>query len=212
MDQKSIINRINQFADWFIRLIILNILIIIFSLPVITLYPAISAGYNVLHNYTIEKDVHLFKDYFNFFKEELIKKIGLGILLFLILLIGFTNIRYYSQTAQGANDYFYLIGYYVTLTLISISFAVMMLTLIVIKVAPKTKIIHTFKLSLVLAGKFYFRTVVLILLNITPVLLLFTPITSLILVFMGVSLPLLLNVIITKPAVYYLESLGEKNG
>lgn len=211
MNQKKIFQKLNVFADWFLRLVTLNIVIIFCSLPIVTLYPAISAGYNVLHDYSQDKPVRLFRDFFTNFKQHIGKKMLLGLTLFIVIFIGFTNIRFYSTILEENESLFYQIGYFVTLTLISVSFAVMVLTLVIVKVAPATKIFHVYKLALVVAGKFYLRTVAIIVFSITPLALLFTPITSLILVFMGVTLPLLGIVIITKPAVFYLESLGESN-
>ena len=75
----------------------------------------------------------------------------------------------------------------------------------------KIKQINLFKVSLVVAGKFYFTSVALIVLTVAPILLILSPITSLILVFMGVSVPLTVNVLITRNAVAYIEGLGEKD-
>ncbi len=208
---KLVNSKLNSFADWFGRLIVINIMIIFFSLPLITIFPAISAGYNLIHDYVQRRNPKLFRDYFKYFKENLGRKIIINIVYGFILTLGLLNVRYYITVLETNQSAFYSMGYYVTLALLTALYAVIIYSIIVIKVIPKIKLINLFKVSLVVAGKFYFTSVLLVVLTVSPVLLILTPITSLILVFMGVSVPLTLNVIITRNAVAYIEGLGEKN-
>ncbi len=62
MFEKLVNSRINDVADWIIRIIMINVMIIFFSLAVVTIYPAISAGYNMFHDYVEKKNTRLFKD------------------------------------------------------------------------------------------------------------------------------------------------------
>lgn len=204
-------SKLNTFADWFGRLIVINVMIIFFSLPLITIFPAISAGYNLLHDYILRKNPKLFRDYFRYFKENLGRKILINIIYGLVLGLGLLNVRYYLAVLETNQSAFYSIGYYVTLALLTALYAVIIYSIIVIKVIPRIKLINLFKVSLVVAGKFYFTSMLLVVLTVSPILLILTPLTSLILVFMGVSVPLTLNVLITRNAVVYIEGLGEKD-
>lgn len=208
--ERFINSKLNAFADWFGRLIVINIMIIFFSLPLITIFPAVSAGYNLLHDYVLHKNPRLVRDYIMYFRENIGKKILLNMIYTLILVLGILNVRYYLIVLEDDPSVFYTFGYYVMLALLTVLYAVIVYSIIVIKVIPKIKLINLFKVSLVVAGKFYFTSVALVVLTISPVLLILTPITSLILVFMGVSIPLTINVIITRRAVFYIEGIGEK--
>lgn len=207
---KVVNSKLNAVADWIIRLIMINIMIIFFSLPVVTLYPALSAGYNLLHDYSQQKDTKLFKGFWKYFKIGIGKKIIVEIVLLIVFLLGYSNIRYYTSIIEG-NNLFFLIGYYVSLALLAMVYGVSLYTLVVVKVNPKMRLLHIFKISFMLAGKFYFITMLLVIVNSIPFLLLFHPITMLIFVFMGITIPLLLHVLLTKNAVFYLEGLGDKN-
>jgi hypothetical protein len=67
------------------------------------------------------------------------------------------------------------------------------------------------KLAFALSGKFFLRTLLLFIVHLIPFALMLTPITSLIMVFAGLSLPMILAVLIHEKASLYLISLGEKH-
>ena len=210
MFEKLVNSRINEVADWIIRLIVLNVMMIFFSLGVITIYPAISAGYNMFNDYTNKRNPKLFKDYFRYFKEAIGRKIILELIILTVAFLGYMNMNYYKNITEELSI-FNLIGYYVSFGLLAIWIAMTMYSLVVVRVFPRLKFIQVFKLSFLLSGKYYLITLLLVVISISPIFLLLTPITSLILVFMGVSIPLLLNALITRGAVEYVEKLGEQN-
>ena len=212
MFEKLVNSRINEVADWIIRLIVLNVMIVFFSLAIVTIYPAFSAGYNMFNDYVSKKNPRLFKDYYRYFKEALGKKILLGLIIVVVFLLGYMNIRYYNLYLADNSTLFYTIGYYISLGLLAIWFAMTMYSIIVVRVTTKIKLLYLFKLSFFLAGKYYFRTLLIVSITIAPFFLLLTPITTMVFIFMGLSIPLLLNVLLTRRAVEYLEKLGERNG
>ena len=73
-------------------------------------------------------------------------------------------------------------------------------------------LINIFKLSFVLAGKYYFRTLLLVIINSSIFLLLFYPPTAMIFIFMGISIVLTLDALVTRDVVEYLDGLGKDNG
>ena len=210
--EKLFNSKINAFADWVIRLVMINLMVIVFALPVLTIYPAISAGYNMFHDYTTGKEVKLISGFFNYFKQEIIKKMILGVIIGIAIVFGFLNVRYYSAVLELNSSTFYLIGYYVTLALLAILYASSLYSFVVVKVSPTIKLKNIFRLSLVLAGKFYFRTLLLVIINSSVFLLLFFAPTAMVFIFMGISIVLLLDVLVTKDVVIYLQGLGKDNG
>ncbi len=203
-------SKINVFADWVIRLVMINLMIIVFSLPILTIYPAISAGYNMFHDYTNTKNPKLFRGYFGYFKSNLKRKILIGLIIVISIVVGFLNVRYYSTVLEQGASVFYLIGYYVTLALLATLYAISIYSLVVISVYPKSKLRNLFKLSFILAGKFYFRTLLLVIINTGVILLLIYPPTAMIFIFMGMSIVLLIDALITRDVVVYLTTFGDK--
>jgi len=210
--EKLVNSKINVFADWVIRLVMINLMVIVFSLPVITIFPAISAGYHLMFDYTNGKNTKLFSGFFTYFRESIGKKMILGIIIGIAIIIGFLNVRYYTEVLKINPTVFYNIGYYVTLAMLAALYAGSFYSVVVITVYPYTKLRNIFKLSFVVAGKFYFRTLLVVIVNTAVFLLLFYPPTAMIFIFMGVSIVLLVDSLITRDVVTYLANLGEKNG
>jgi len=207
--EKKIFSIMNTIADWIIRFVVINIIVITLSLPIITLYPAMSAGYNLFHDYANKDEVKLFSGYFEHLKKDFFKKLLIGFILFILIFLGYTNVTYYVDILNEQNHWFYVVGYYVTTIFLVIAIIVTLLSVTVIKVYPKAKYINILKISFFVAGRYFFRTMLLIVITVLPFALLLVPITTMIFVFGGISLPLYLNVIVTKPIVTYLEKLGE---
>ena len=209
--EKLMNSKINVFADWVIRLIMINLMIIVSSLLLLTIYPALCAGYNMLHDYVNGKNPKLFKGFYGYFKEAFMKKVVVGIIIGISVLIGFLNVRYYSTVLEIQTSTFYFVGYYVTLALLAALYAGSFYSIVVFRVSPSAKVRNIIKVSFILAGKFYFRTLLLVVVNTGVVFLLVYPPTAMIFIFMGVSIVLAVDVLVTTDVVYYLANLGEKD-
>jgi len=214
MINKFLTSKLNDIADWIIRLIVLNIMIIFFSLAILTIYPAVSAGYNMFSEYVKKNNPSLFKGYFNHFKTALLRKIIIGLIIGLVFFLAYLNIRYYDAYLAENSSVFYLIGYYISLALIAIWTATTFYTIVVVKVKADLAYRNLFKLSFFLAGKFYLTTLLLVIIALIPfTLILFASVISpLFFIFMGLSIPLVLSALVTRKPVQYLESLGENHG
>lgn len=208
---KMVNSKLNAIADWIIRLVMINILIIFFSLPMITIYPAVSAGYNVFNDYINNKNPKMFKDYFKYFKEGIVKKLLLSLIIGIIVVVGALNMRYYSLSMETSSSAMYIVGFYVTLALSAMVYVTVLYTFTVIKIRPDIKIIHLFKTAFYLAGKFYFVSMLLVVSNSLPILLLMWPQTILFFIIMGVAIPVCLNAVFTKQAYLWLERAGDQN-
>lgn len=205
--EKSFYQKINTVADWIIRIIILNVLMIITSLGVVTIFPSLSAGYKMFYQYVHKDEEKLFKGYFNYFIEGLGKKTGIGLILILIIGLGYLNVTYYVELLNAQTNVLYLIGYYLTLAVLASSFVITLYTLSVIHVLPDLKLTLMFKLAFYVSGKFFLKTALLILTTIIPFVMLMFPFTMVLFVFSGLSIPILLNVLITNKVVDYIEGL-----
>lgn len=207
----TLYQKINTISDWVIRLVMINVLIVITSLPLITLFPSLSAGYKLFHQYVNQEEVKLFKNYFVYFKENFKKKLLLGLSLTIIIILGYVNSTYYVDFLNESVTWFYAVGYYVTLTVLVIALLVNLYALTVITFAPHARIGLIYKFSLYLSGKFFIQTILLFLTLSIPLVLLMIPTLHIVLVFAGFSIPVLLNVLISQKVVTYIKELMETN-
>ena len=181
--EKKIFSIMNTIADWIIRFVVVNIIVITLSLPIITLYPAMSAGYNLFHDYANKDEVNLFRGYFGHFKKDFFKKLLIGFLLLVLIFLGYSNVTYYVDILNQQNHWCYIAGYYITSIFLVVAIVVTLLSITVVKVYPKIKYMNIFKLSFFVAGKYFFRTILLIVITVLPFALLLVPITQMIFVF-----------------------------
>lgn len=209
---KMVNSKLNAVADWIIRLVMINIMIIFFSLAIVTIYPAVSAGYNVFNDYLNNKNPRMFKDYFSYFKQGILKKIVISLIIGVVATVGALNIRYYSLSLEASEGALHMIGYFVTLALIAIVYVTILFTFTVIKIMPDIKLTSLFKTAFFLAGKYYLVSMLLIVTNSVPFILLMFPQTIIFFIIMGISIPVCLNAVFTKGAYLYFDKVGEKNG
>lgn len=162
---KSVINII---SDWIIRIVIINLLIIICSLPLITLFPALISGYSVMDSYIQKKEVPLIKTYFLEFKKYAVLGVILSIMFFLAYGINTFNYIYFINAEPLLIN---TIGIYVTMVLY-IVITMMMININIIIVRQKeTKLIPLINITFVYSIKFFFRTLILIVIALTSVVL-----------------------------------------
>lgn len=206
-----LVQKLNQIADWIIRIVVINFLVILFSIPLVTMFNSFSSGYRLFHDYINKKNTKLFSGFFTYFKEYFKTRLMLGLLMTLFLVLGYLNVTYYVETLNQGAGLFYHLGYYVTISFLVGAYIVYLYLFPVSMVYPTMKFRLMIKLAFFVSGKFVIRTMLLIISTLVPFLLLFSSITSLIFVFAGVSLWLLIAVIITNEVTDYLERLGKKN-
>ena len=204
-------SKINRIADWIIRLVVLNVLMIITMLPIVTIFVALSSGYNQMADYINGKNPPLVKGYFSHFKDHFKKKLIRGLTFLVFIFFLFSNIRFYLISIETDPSLIVVIGYYVSIILLVLLITVMLYSLVVTKVYLKVNLKLFYKLSFFLAGKYFFNTIALVFVAIIPFAMLLTPFTTMVFVFIGVSLPVTLNALLTRQALRYIESLGEEN-
>lgn len=208
---KSLYQKLNTIADWIIRLIVINVLIIVTSLPVVTLYPALIAGYKMFHKFLKKEETPIFKTYFKFFVEDFKQKIKIGFILAAAIFVGVINLTIYNDFLEANPSPMNLVGQYVMIIMVLSVLFVAMYTLPIMVVYPNTNIWLMIKFAFFLSGKFIFRTVLAVIILFIPIVLFLHPLLVLVLVFMGMSVMVLLYALIFKKVVEYIESLDKAN-
>lgn|SRR5690625_3629447 len=210
-EPKKLYQKLNYFADWIIRMIIVNFLTILMSLPIITIVPAITSAYHILSDALNKDETPIFRSYFSYFKEDLSKKIIASIIVVAILVLSIYNNRLYATYIEQGKGILYTIGYYITLTII---IATVMITLYLPLVFIERKGIDldvTVKLAFYLSGKYFFRTMFVAMTLLIPFLMLTNQVTFLFFIFFGTTLPLLIIAAITlKPREFLQETKGNQ--
>jgi|GEM_PF-505584 len=206
----SIYQKLNVIADWIIRLVMINIMVILFSLPLLTFYPALYAGYRLFDDYVHQDETPLFKGYFLYFKESLGKKLSLGVMLVFLIGFGYWNVTYYVNELNSQTHWFYAFGYYVTFAALIGMIAVTLYTFVVLHVYPNITLAMLIKLSFYLSGKYFVKTILLLIVMVFPYAMFLAPITFFLFVFVGLSTPLLLYAWITVSVKKYLKGLEFK--
>lgn len=209
--ENSFYQKLNTFADWVIRITVINILMIICAIPVVTLYPALLAGYKMYHNYLDNKEVPLFKGFFKYFTEDFGKKMQLGLVLAAAILLAVVNMTIYSDYLAINSNPINYVGQYIMIIMVVTIVFVTIYTFPLMITYPKTNLWLLIKFAFFLSGKFILRTMLAILIMAIPLLLLLTPITIVVFVFAGAAIPVLLYALLFKKVVLYVESLDKEN-
>lgn len=209
--EKPFFQKINQISDWILRLVIINTLVILTILPIITLFLGLSTGYNTLRDLWRKQEKGLFRTYVKHLKYRIFHKLLLGLVLGVIILVGYLNMTYYVELIETTPTLFYQAGYYITLFFVVMMLSVSLYLLPIVYAEPLLGIKASIKLAFYVAGKYIIRTLFLLL---TPALLLFlllTSFTSMIFVLFGVSGWLMVMVLITDVVVDLVEEMNRRD-
>ncbi len=187
--EKLVNSTLFRYADLLFKIICVNIMVVIFSLPLITLLPALVAGYDRIKYYMEENEAPLFKSFIQAFRYNFYRhfKIGLAI----IVLIGLMSLNIYSYYSQIENGVVYIIGLYVSLVLLFF----IVLTVVNIPLSciffPQLNARKIMKISFYIGIKHVFVSVMMILsFSLTYLLILYAfPVYT----FIGISLPIFIN-------------------
>jgi uncharacterized membrane protein YesL len=185
--------------------------VILTILPIITLFLGLSAGYNTLRDLWRKQEKGLFRTYFRHLKERILHKLILGLVLGVIILVGYLNMTYYVNLIETTPNLFYQAGYYITLFFVVMMLSISLYLLPIVYAKPLLGIRSSIKLAFYVAGKYIVRTMIML---VTPALLLFlllTSFTSMVFVLFGVSGWLMVMVIITDVVVDFVEEMKHRD-
>ncbi|VEU80304.1 YesL family protein [Haploplasma axanthum] len=207
--EKKMHTIINTASDWVLRVILINFLVIATSLLIITILPAFQAGYRLFSDYLEKNEENIFKAYFKYLKEDFWNKVILGTMTLVLIVIAVVSNLHYQNMIRTEPKIIAYLGFFVTLVMGVTIILISLYFPLAFTMSDKKNIDYIFKLSFYLAGKYIVRTILLVIIAITPGLLLLTSTTILLLVFCGIALPILSNVIITSKPRLFLKKLME---
>lgn len=205
MIEKPFFQKLNKIADWIIRIVILNLFMVICTMLFVTFYIGFKVAYQMFSDYLDDKNTPLFKGIWENIKKDFWKNLGLGALIIIVLAIGVLSSWQYNQLLSNEESWFNLLGYSITLMFTVSIFVVSIYTLTVSFVFDDLTLKNLFKLSLYVAGKYFFRSILILVLTATPFLLFLNVNLVPIFVLGGLSIPLLLNVLLMKKPVRFLK-------
>ncbi|RCW77348.1 DUF624 domain-containing protein [Saliterribacillus persicus] len=111
-------SRLYRFVEFFINLLLLNLLWLVCSFPVITIGPATAALYSVTKDFIEKKETRVIKPYFTYFKELFKKSLFIGLvvpILIIALIINFIYVLNY--------DNLLLLTFFLTFSLLVVAMA-----------------------------------------------------------------------------------------
>lgn len=106
----------------FWKLLELNLLTVLFCIPVVTIGPAIAGMTRVLRNYRLEKNAFIFHDFWKGFSRNLKQSIPVGLLDILFAVSAYAALQVYPAMYKNSGSIIYII-----LCVISVSFALTLL-------------------------------------------------------------------------------------
>ena len=171
-------------------ILILNVLMIIFCIPIITIGPAITAGhYAALKIHRGES--YVVRNFWKSFKENFVQAIGIGLIFTVILAMSITGIVIMNH-AEGT--FARVIQGVIVATLIFVVFMLMWVFPLQSKFV--NKVMDTIKNAFILSLRYILRTLYMITVYLLPPLLLFISMRTLSVVLLfGMSLPVFLSAV-----------------
>lgn len=209
MFEKPFFHRLNQIADWILRIVVLNLLLVTSTLFIITFYPGVQACYRLFKDWTEGKQTAIFAGFWMYFKEEIKTKLAISIILILVLLVGIFSMISYNAYIKENAGMMYLIGYYVVLIFL-IGFVMTTLYTIPIMIYFKQiSLKNIYKLALYIFARYFPISLLVSILWIIPIILLLIPSLMVIYVVAGLSLTILLWVLVSRPIFKFLERIQQ---
>lgn len=91
----------------FWKLVTLNLMYILFCIPIITIGPATAAMSKILRDFSLERGVFLWSDFVEAFKKNFKQGLAMGIIDILVFFVAITSVVFYSRWA-GENKIMYI--------------------------------------------------------------------------------------------------------
>lgn len=150
-------SRLYRFLDRFTNLFFLNVIWILLSLPLITLFPASAAMFGVFREWTLEKEGNLFKSYFKHFKANFKHSFLYGLIWFFCISILYIDLQIISELKSY--NFILLSGLFLLIILVAFHTVYFVPVSIHFDLSFWGKIKHTFLFSIM-----FFPTTILCLL------------------------------------------------
>lgn len=212
MEEKKFANsKLFNFFDWVWRLLVLNVLTIIFSLGIVTIMPAVCAAFKTIkdtkENYTSKIFKPFLSNFIYLFRDTFVFSI---ILVAIIGISGYAFLWYDGVVGTTTGSDNSLDQTWLTIALISIVIVILGTLLMVMVFMQLPMVINYFsygfldniKLSFYMAFKYFITTIIELFISIASVVLLINGLFNYHLLpvwlFFGISLPLYVNYTVSR--------------
>lgn len=220
-NEKKYSSKLYRFFDLLYRLLVINIMTIIISLPLVTIFPAITAATATIKNSMQETGV--FKPYFKNFKTYFLKSFKMGLCMLLAFGAGIYAIYFWSTATTESK----IVEVIMQIAIVVVPICLLIFTFIIVHIPlliitfNKLTNFQIFKTSLYVSVRYFLTTLIMLgaVILIVGILLLCLVIPGLLAIWMvfGITLPLYLVIKFTMP-IYYkfakidLEEINKQVG
>lgn len=209
---KKYSSKLYRFFDLLYHLLVINILIIIISLPIVTCFPAIVAATATIKNDLEETNV--FKAFFRNFKKYFFKSFVLGLIFLILFGAGIFGYIFWVFLYEAKNEIIVQIAVIIiSVSLIVFTFMIVHIPLLIVTFTKFNRR-EIFRTSLYVAFRYFLTTMIMLIATILVVGVLVLLIVNIInrwflsiwMIF-GITLPLYLVIKVTTPIYYRLAKI-----
>ncbi len=192
-----------RFLDKVYGFVLANFLTILLSIPILTMFSALTTNLAVIMDVKENGSKGVFKLYFKLFWKNIEKTIVIGIILVLVITLASFSMYFY-RTKLSETNIFGQIGYWVMLliSIIVLLFS-LHLPLIIVKF-PSLKFMDTIRLSLYVCFRYFLYTLIIL---IFVVIMIVGVIALPLWIFFGISIPQFFIEKFTQPMYIYLKQI-----
>lgn len=192
-----------RFLDKVYGFVLSNFLTILLSIPIITMFSALTTNMIVILDVKENGSKGVFKFYFKTFWKYIEKTIVIGIVLTVMIAIASFSMYFY-RTRLDPSNIIGQIGYWVMLF---ISFVVLLFSLhlpLIICKFPSLRFIDTIRLSIYVCFRYFLYTLILL---IFTIIMIVGVIALPLWIFFGISVPQFFMEKFTQPMYFYLKKI-----
>ncbi len=211
MFEKPFFQKLNKIADWIIRIVVINVIVLILCLSIVFFFVGIKVGYALFTQYLDNKETPIFRGAWETLKENFLKNTGFSVLFVAVLLFTGWNVYSYLNAIIQERNFLIIAGFFVTFSFLIGFFIISLYSMAVQYINPSLGLKETLKLALYLAGKYFLRSFVILLGFVLMPLLIFTVYTGVIYVLAGMSLSIIIFALLTRHVIKPYEMKEENN-
>lgn len=202
-EDKKQSSKLFVFFEWVFAFLIINILTLCLVIPIITIFPAITAAYATMKESIEDSPYQVFRAYFRNFAKYSEKSFIVGLIITFIGSIARVSLWFY-MTKVGSENILGQAGFWVmVVVLIILVFTILHLPLLIITF-PSLKTGELFRTSLYICFRYFWVTFGMLLMLILMIIGVYL---YYIWFFIGLSLPIFLTLQISRSSYYYLKHI-----
>lgn len=118
MEKKGIFKFLEVYGRRFWKLMEINLLFLLFCIPIITIGPAIAGMTKVCRNYSQERNAFVYADFIDAFKKNFKQSLAVWLIDLVVIVLSSIGLPVYFQLAQQNKAFFIPLGIYLACLLI----------------------------------------------------------------------------------------------